>query len=99
MSNRKCANNSSIVATKVFRTYKQQVINIFLLVIITLTFLTTYCMGNNQTQGEELYQQALKLEEQNNFSQAVSLYEQAFPFLLEENNLELVNTSVKHYKD
>ena len=91
MSNRKCANNSSIVAKNVVRTYRKQIINIFLLVIITLTFLTTYCMGNNQTQGEELYQQALKLEKQNNFSQAVGLYGQAFSVLLEEENLELAN--------
>ena len=99
MSNRKCANNSSKITTKISRNSRKQLINIFLLVIIALTFLTTTCISSNQTQGEELYKQALKLEEQNNFSQAVSLYEQAFPFLLEENNLELVNTSVKHYKD
>ncbi|MFA7575600.1 MAG: hypothetical protein WCY14_08925, partial [Arcobacteraceae bacterium] len=89
MSNRKCANNSSKITTKMFRTYRKQLINIFLLVIITLTFLTTYCMGNNQTQGEELYKQALKLEEQNNFSQAISLYEQAYSALLEEENFKL----------
>ncbi len=46
-------------------------------------------MGNNQTQGEDLYQQALNLEKQESFSQAISLYEQAFPVLLEEENLEL----------
>lgn len=89
MSNRKCANNSSKITTKMFRTYRKQLINIFLLVIIALTFLTTTCISSNQTQGEELYKQSLKLEEQNNFSQAISLYEQAYSALLEEENLEL----------
>ncbi len=89
MFNRRYIRNKLAGTIKVFKFNKQHTINIFLLVIITLIFLTAYCMGNNQTQGKELYQQALKLEEQNNFSQAVSLYEQAYSNLLEEENLEL----------
>ena len=93
MFNRQRAKNNSKITTKIFRTYRKQIINIFLLIIITLTFLTltTTCISSSQTQGEELYEQALNLEEQNSFSQAAILYEQAFPVLLEENNLELAN--------
>ncbi len=91
MLNRQHAKNNSKITTNVFRAYRQKVINIFLLLIIALTFLTTTCISSSQTQGEELYQQALILEEQNSFSQAVSLYEQAFSALLEEKNLELAN--------
>jgi transglutaminase-like putative cysteine protease len=39
--------------------------------------------------GEDLYQQALNLEKQKSFTQAASLYDQALPMLLEENNMEL----------
>jgi Na+-transporting NADH:ubiquinone oxidoreductase subunit NqrC len=74
---------------KVFKFNNQNAINIFLLLIIVLTFLTTTCISSNQTQGEGLYEQALSMEKQKSFGQAASLHEQAFPVLLEENNLAL----------
>jgi uncharacterized membrane protein len=95
MSNRKCAKNNSKITTKIFRTYRKQIINIFLLLIIALAFSTTTCLSSTQTQGEELYQQALNLEKQKSYSQAVGLYEQAFSVLLEENNLELATKCIE----
>jgi len=73
----------------VFTANKQHAINIFLLLIIILVGLTTCCLSNNQTPGEDLYYQALNLEKQKSFSQAANLYEQALSMLMEEKNMEL----------
>jgi transglutaminase-like putative cysteine protease len=56
---------------------------------ITIAGLTREGKGNNQTQGVDLYQQALNLEKQKSFTQAANLYAQALPMLLEEKNTEL----------
>lgn len=73
-------------------THKQRGVRSFLLlivIIVILAGLTTGCQSNKQTGGEELYQQALNLENQKSFNQAAGLYDQALPMLLEEKNMEL----------
>jgi len=59
------------------------------LLILVLALTCAGCQSNNQTAGEVLYQEALKLESEKIFDQAGKLYEQALPRLTDENNTQL----------
>jgi len=66
---------------------KRNVIKFILIIILVIS--TVGIQNNNRSLGEELYQEAFDLEDQKSFSQAVSLYSQVLPILIEEKNMKL----------
>lgn len=62
---------------------------LFVCLFMVCGFLFTACYQSPRSKGALIYNQALKQENEKSFSEALQLYEQALPLLVDENETEL----------